>query len=102
MLIIRKNNFKSMNEKQLYFLKIFEEVVDLVYKEERFMLNFTGGNRKGLKQLFMFRTGIHLSKLVDKYGIDGLDLDSEYNKNHDLPKITKRYSSDLKLDSITM
>lgn len=89
-----------MNEEQTYLANILEEAVNLVYQEERFLLRFAQGDREGLEQAFVFRTGIHLNNLLNDTGYAALDLDSEYNKNHGNAKTSRRFPNGLRPDLI--
>lgn len=89
-----------MNEEQTYLVNILQNAINLVYQEERFLLRFAQGDRKGLEQAFVFRTGIHLSILLNGTAYAALDLDSEYNKNHGNAKTSRRFPKGLRPDLI--
>lgn len=89
-----------MNEEQQYLVDILQNAVNSVYQEERFLLRFAQGDRKGLEQSFVFRTGIHLSILLNNTPYATLDLDSEYNKNHGNAKTSRRFPNCLRPDLI--
>ncbi len=89
-----------MNEEQLCLVRILQEAIKSVYQEERFLLQFPEGNREGLEQAFVFRTGIYLSNLLNKTAYATLDLDSEYNKNNDEAKTSRRCLHGLRPDLI--
>ena len=89
-----------MNEEQMFLVTILQNAINLVYHEERFLLHFTEGDREGLEQAFVFRTGIHLSGLLNGTEYAALDLDSEYNKNHGNSKTSRRFPNGLRPDLI--
>ena len=89
-----------MNKEQTYLVSILRDAINLVYQEERFLLRFAEGDREGLEQAFVFRTGIHLSNLLNGTVYAALDLDSEYNKNHGNAKISRRFPYGLRPDLI--
>jgi hypothetical protein len=89
-----------MNEEQTYLFNVLRNAINLVYQEERFLLRFAQGDREGLEQAFVFRTGIHLSNLLNGTPYAALDLDSEYNKNYDHAKISRRSPNGLRPDLI--
>jgi len=89
-----------MNKEQEHLVNILQRAVNSVYLEERFLLRFDQGDRKGLEQAFVFRTGVHLSNLLNDTLYATLDLDSEYNKNHGNAKISKRFLNGLRPDLI--
>lgn len=89
-----------MNEEQLYLNSLLSDAVQEVYSEERFLLSFSDGNRGGLEQAFVFRTGIHLSRILGDTPYSALDLDSEYNKNHGNAKTSRRFPNGLRPDLI--
>lgn len=89
-----------MNEEQSYLVEILQNAINEVYQEERFLLRFAQGDREGLEQAFVFRTGIHLSNLLNGTPYSALDLDSEYNKNHGNAKTSRRFPNGLRPDLI--
>ena len=89
-----------MNEEQAYLIEVLRNAINAVYQEERFLLRFTQGDREGLEQAFVFRTGIHLSNLLNGTPYASLDLDSEYNKNHGDAKTSRRFPNGLRPDLI--
>lgn len=89
-----------MNEEQIYLVNILRDAINLVYQEDRFLFRFAEGDRKGLEQAFVFRTGIHLSNLLNGTAYATLDLDSEYNKNHGDIKTSRRFQNGLRPDLI--
>jgi len=89
-----------MNEEQTYLVNILRDAINLVYQEERFLLSFARGDREGLEQAFVFRTGIHLSNFLNGTAYDALDLDSEYNKNHGNAKTSRRFPNGVRPDLI--
>lgn len=89
-----------MNQEQHYLTDLLHTAVDFVYQEERFLLRFADGDREGLEQAFVFRTGIYLSRLIANTEYDILDLDSEYNKNHGGAKTSSRFPNGMRPDLI--
>lgn len=89
-----------MNEEQAFLVRVLQNSITAVYQEERFLLQFTQGERSGLEQAFVFRTGIHLSNLLNGTPYATLDLDSEYNKNHGNAKTSRRFPHGLRPDLI--
>lgn len=89
-----------MNEEQEFLLETLRTAVASVYEEERSLLKFSDGDRKGLEQAFVFRTGIYLSNLLARTYYESLDLDSEYNKNHGDPKKTINFPKGIRPDLI--
>lgn len=89
-----------MSEEQAYLVEVLRNAIYAVYQEERFLLRFTQGDREGLEQAFVFRTGIHLSNLLNGTPYAALDLDSEYNKNHGNAKTSRRFPNGLRPDLI--
>lgn len=89
-----------MNEEQTYLVEVLRNAINAVYQEERFLLRFAQGDREGLEQAFVFRTGIHLSNLLNGTPYATLDLDSEYNKNHGNAKTSRRFPNGLRPDLI--
>lgn len=89
-----------MTEEQEYLVSILRNAVNLVYQEERFLLRFAQGDREGLEQAFVFRTGVHLSNLLNQTQYATLDLESEYNKNHGSAKTSRRFPNGLRPDLI--
>lgn len=89
-----------MNEEQTYLVDLLKKAINAVYQEERFLLRFAQGDREGLEQAFVFRTGIYLSKLLIGTPYSALDLDSEYNKNHGNAKTSRRFPNGLRPDLI--
>ncbi len=89
-----------MNEEQRNLVALLENAINAVYLEERFLLSFAQGDREGLEQAFVFRTGVHLSKLLVETPYETLDLDSEYNKNHGSAKTSRRFQKGLRPDLI--
>ncbi|MBX3297451.1 MAG: hypothetical protein KF762_17250 [Acidobacteria bacterium] len=89
-----------MNQEQRYLVDLLKAAVENVYQEERFLLTFSDGDRKGLEQAFAFRTGIHLNKLLQGTVYESLDLDSEYNKNHGGVKSSERFPDGMRPDLI--
>jgi len=89
-----------MNEEQTYLVHLLEEAIKRVYEEDRFLFDFSQGERTGLEQAYVFRTGIHLSNLLRGTSYETLDLDSEYNKCHGDIKRTKRFRNGLRPDLI--
>lgn len=89
-----------MNEEQEYLVGILQRAVNSVYQEERFLLRFAQGDKEGLEQAFVFRTGVHLSNLLNDTPYATLDLDSEYNKNHGNAKTSRRFPNGLRPDLI--
>ena len=87
------------NEQQL-LVDLLSSAISSVYHEERFLLEYAQGERAGLEQAFVFRTGIYLSRLLDGTEYEELDLDSEYNKNHGNAKTSKRFPNGLRPDLI--
>jgi hypothetical protein len=89
-----------MNEEQAYLIDVLRNAINAVYQEERFLLRFAQGDREGLEQAFVFRTGVHLSILLNGTPYAALDLDSEYNKNHGKAKTSRRFPHGLRPDLI--
>jgi len=89
-----------MDEQQIQLVNFLNEAIHRVYNEERFLLQFAQGDRTGLEQAFVFRTGIHLSNLLNGSPYESLDLDSEYNKNHGRAKASRRFPKGLRPDLI--
>lgn len=89
-----------MNEEQLHLAKLLDEAVAQVYKEERFLLTCSDGMRIGMEQAFVFRTGLHLTNLLQNTSYRSLDLDSEYNKNHGGIKRTINFPRGVRPDLI--
>jgi len=89
-----------MNEEQAYLIEVLRNAINAVYQEERFLLRFAQGDREGLEQAFVFRTGVHLSNLLNETPYAALDLDSEYNKNHGKAKTSRRFRKGLRPDLI--
>ncbi len=89
-----------MNEEQAYLIEVLRNAINAVYQEERFLLRFAQGDREGLEQAFVFRTGVHLSNLLNETPYAALDLDSEYNKNHGKAKTSRRFPNGLRPDLI--
>lgn len=89
-----------MSEEQAYLVEILQNAITAVYQEERFLLRFAQGDREGLEQAFVFRTGVHLSNLLKETPYATLDLDSEYNKNHGNAKTSRRFPNGLRPDLI--
>ena len=89
-----------MNEEQTYLVHLLEEAIKRVYEEDRFLFDFSQGERTGLEQAYVFRTGIHLSNLLRGTSFETLDLDSEYNKCHGDIKRSKRFPNGLRPDLI--
>lgn len=89
-----------MNEEQTYLVEVLRNAINAVYQEERFLLRFAQGDREGLEQAFVFRTGVHLSILLNGIPYAALDLDSEYNKNHGKAKTSRRFPNGLRPDLI--
>ena len=89
-----------MNEEQTYLVEVLRNAINAVYQEERFLLRFAQGDREGLEQAFVFRTGIHLSNFLNGTHYAALDLDSEYNKNHGNAKTSRRFPNGLRPDLI--
>jgi hypothetical protein len=89
-----------MNEEQTYLVEVIRNAINAVYLEERFLLRFAQGDREGLEQAFVFRTGIHLSNILNETHYAALDLDSEYNKNHGNAKTSRRFPNGLRPDLI--
>jgi hypothetical protein len=89
-----------MNEEQIFLVNILRDAVNLVYNEERFLFRYSEGEREGLEQAFVFRTGIHLSNLLNNTIYTSLDLDSEYNKNHGSAKTSRRFPNGVRPDLI--
>ncbi len=89
-----------MSEEQQLLADLLRNAINSVYNEERFLLEFAQGERAGLEQAFVFRTGVHLSRLLDGTEYEDLDLDSEYNKNHGNPKTSRRFPNGLRPDLI--
>lgn len=89
-----------MNDDQKKLVTLLKTAIELVYKEERFLFDHNNGKRKGLEQSFVFRTGIYLNKLIEDSDYNGLDLDSEYNKNLGGVKATSRFPKGIRPDLI--
>lgn len=89
-----------MNEEQNYLIETLQIAVSSVYEEERFLLRFSDGDREGLEQAFVFRTGIYLSQLINGSQYEALDLDSEYNKHHGGAKTSHRFPRGMRPDLI--
>jgi hypothetical protein len=89
-----------MNDEQTYLVEVLRNAINAVYQEERFLLRFAQGDREGLEQAFVFRTGIHLSNFLNGTHYAALDLDSEYNKNHGNAKTSRRFPKGLRPDLI--
>ena len=89
-----------MNEEQAYLVEVLQNAINAVYQEERFLLRFAQGDREGLEQAFVFRTGVHLSNQLAGTAYELLDLDSEYNKNHGNAKTSRRFPKGLRPDLI--
>jgi hypothetical protein len=89
-----------MNEEQAYLIDVLRDAINAVYQEERFLLRFVQGDREGLEQAFVFRTGIPLSNLLNGTPYAALDLDSEYDKNHEKTKTSRRSPNGLRPDLI--
>lgn len=89
-----------MGEEEMHLIGLLEEAVHRVYAEDRPLLQFEDGNRKGLEQAFVFRVGIYLHELLKGTAYEALDLDSEYNKNHGDTKLTDRFPDGIRPDLI--
>jgi hypothetical protein len=89
-----------MTEEQRFLAGLLVKAVNLVYMEDRFLLTYSDGDRKGLEQAFVFRAGVHLAKLLQGTEYEALDLDSEYNKNHGVSKRTFNFRNGLRPDLI--
>ncbi len=89
-----------MNDEQKQLVKLLKTAVKAVYREKRFLFEFSKGKRRGLEQAFVFRTGIHLSRRLSMTSFRVLDLDSEYNKNHDGIKRSRRFPQGVRPDMI--
>ncbi|HHU46611.1 MAG TPA: hypothetical protein GXZ40_01790 [Bacteroidales bacterium] len=89
-----------MSEEQAYLDELLQNAVNAVYEEDRCLLHFSKGCKVGLEQAFVFRTGIHLSNLLQGTCYETLDLDSEYNKNHGNAKKSRRFPNGLRPDLI--
>ncbi|MBC6491279.1 hypothetical protein ACFSQD_14025 [Flavihumibacter stibioxidans] len=89
-----------MNEEQSFLVSKLKCAVENVYREERFLLTYSEGDREGLEQAFVFRVGIQLSNLLRETTYASLDLDSEYNKNHGNTKTSIRFQNGLRPDLI--
>ncbi len=89
-----------MSEEQTYLVEVLRNAINAVYQEERFLLRFAQGDREGLEQAFVFRTGIHLSNFLNGTHYEALDLDSEYNKYHGNAKKSGRFPNGLRPDLI--
>ena len=89
-----------MSNEQTFLATLLQNAINAVYLEERFLLSFSKGAREGLEQAFVFRTGIHLSNLLNGTSYAVLDLDSEYNKNHGNAKTSRRFPNGLRPDLI--
>lgn len=87
-----------MNEEQLRLVNLLQTAIQEVYQEQRFLLRYSEGDRTGLEQAFVFRTGIYLSRLLLGTTFSDLDLDSEYNKNHGNAKTSRRFPLGLRPD----
>lgn len=89
-----------MNEEQTYLVNLLEQAIKRVYEEDRFLFDFSQGERTGLEQAFVFRVGIHLNNLLKLTPYKELDLDSEYNKCHGNIKRSRRFPKGLRPDLI--
>ena len=89
-----------MNEEQTYLVNLLEQAIKRVYEEDRFLFDFSQGEKAGMEQAFVFRTGLYLSCLLRGTLYETLDLDSEYNKCHGDIKRTKRFRNGLRPDFI--
>ena len=89
-----------MNDDQKKLVQLLKTAVNSVYNEERFLFDYIEGSRKGMEQSFVFRTGIYLNDLIKDTEFNGLDLDSEYNKNLNGVKGTDRYPDGIRPDLI--
>ena len=90
-----------MSEEQTQLRALLEGAISRVYSERRFLMDFEHGKiRGGLEQAFVFRTGIHLNKLLQETPFEHLDLDSEYNKNHGNLKTSRRFRNGIRPDLI--
>lgn len=89
-----------MNDEQAYLVNLLQEAIRRVYNEHRFLLQFAQGERTGLEQAFVFRTGIYFNNLINETPYSELDLDSEYNKNHGNAKTSRRFPHGLRPDLI--
>ena len=89
-----------MNEEQTYLISILQHAINKVYQEDRFLFNFSQGERDGLEQAFVFRTGLYLNYLLVDTPYELLDLDSEYNKNHGNAKTSRRFPKGIRPDLI--
>jgi hypothetical protein len=89
-----------MNDEQTCLVNLLKQAIQMVYTEQRFLLQFAQGDRTGLEQAFVFRTGVDLSVLLNGTPYEALDLDSEYNKNHGDAKTSNRFPNGLRPDLI--
>lgn len=89
-----------MNTEQEYLVELLQNAIKAVYDEERFLLSYSEGDRKGMEQAFVFRTGIHLNTLLNGTIYSKLDLDSEYNRNQNALKTTARSTDGTRPDLI--
>jgi hypothetical protein len=89
-----------MNEEQEFLMSALFAAVKAVYEEKRSLLTYAKGDRKGLEQAFVFRTGLYLSGHLKGSEYELLDLDSEYNKNHGDPKKTINFPNGIRPDLI--
>ena len=87
-----------MSEEQNLLAELLKSAIDMVYEEDRPLLNFNEEDRKGLEQAFVFRVGIHLSNLLKGTEYEVLDLDSEYNKNHGVTKTSVNFPNGMRPD----
>ncbi|MDD3945656.1 MAG: hypothetical protein PHS38_13230 [Bacteroidales bacterium] len=89
-----------MNEEQTNLVGLLKKAINKVYEEDRFLFDFSQGERTGLEQAFVFRVGLHLNSLLKQTPYKELDLDSEYNKCHGNIKRSRRFPKGLRPDLI--
>lgn len=87
-----------MNEEHKYLVRLLKQVVNKIYKEKRFLLYYSKGDRIELEQTFAFRAGVHFNNKIKRTKYKNLDLDSEYNKNQGNIKDTKHFPNGVRLD----
>ncbi|MCG2589524.1 hypothetical protein [Rhodohalobacter sulfatireducens] len=87
-----------MSEEQMELFQLLETAVNKVYQEERPLLQYEDEGRIGLEQAFVFRTGIYLQQLILDTEYANLDVDSEYNKNHNGFKVTANHPKGIRPD----
>tara|TARA_R110000868_G_scaffold95854_1_gene263456 strand:+ start:224 stop:589 length:366 start_codon:yes stop_codon:yes gene_type:complete len=87
-----------MSEEQQLLLHLLQDAVERVYSEKRPLLQYEDEERKGLEQAFVFRTGVYFQQGVAKTQYSDLDIDCEYNKNHNGFKVTANHPHGIRPD----